>query len=52
MDNTSQLWHVYQVIEDDWIVFKRYDQKRGWEYFIVDIIQCHIALANGGLTRR
>ena len=50
LDNSTQLWHVYEIIEDDWIVFKRYNPSRGWVYFIVDIMTCDIALKNGGLT--
>lgn len=47
-----QLWHVRAVVDDDCIVFRRYDPKLGWLYFAVDIAQCNSALANGGLVLR
>ena len=52
MDGSSELWHVYEIIEDDWIVFKKYNPKRGWEYFITDLLACKMGLSNGGLTLR
>jgi hypothetical protein len=46
----AQLWHVRAVVDDDCIVFRRYDPKLGWLYFAVDIDECASALANGGLA--
>lgn len=46
---TSEIWHIRAIVDDNYVVCRKWHAGRGWQYFLESMISFHLTYINGGL---